>query len=272
MAEVHGRPVRHLQLPDPLAEALRWSLAVLAWLIVMAVGSSTAVALSPSGLGSSHTAAASLVSAREGALFSGSITSTSHYCSASVVDSPGGDVIITAAHCLPSSPGSTVFVPGYRNGQAPYGVWPVLQTVESTNWTANTDPDYDVAFGVLGPLHGQEIEQVVGANQLGVNLGTNQVVTLTGYPDGAGAPITCSNNIAMFGSTQMRIACASYTDGTSGSPWVIPGSLGRTHNEGTVLGVIGGFEQGGYTPNVSYSVYFDNSVSQLYQQAIAMVR
>ncbi|WP_225446898.1 serine protease [Streptacidiphilus sp. PB12-B1b] len=252
--------------PAAWAATARWTLTVLAWLIVMSVGSSTAVALDPVGLGSSGTAAASPATARIGALFGAGIGS-GHYCTASVVDSPAGDLIVTAAHCLSGDPSGTVFVPGYRNGSAPYGVWKVLRAVENANWTANTDPDYDVAFAVLAPLHGKAIQQVVGGNRLGVNQSPSQMVTLTGYPDSASAPITCDNYTAPYGSTQMHITCASYTDGTSGSPWVIPGA----HGSGTVLGVIGGFEQGGYTPDVSYSVYFDDSVGSLYQQAVTLV-
>ena len=155
-----GDGVRILRLSDPWASPARWVLAVLAWLVVMSVGSSTAVALNPAGLGRSWTVSATTVTARIGALFSGSV-SGGHYCTASVVDSPGGDVIITAAHCLAASPGSTVFIPGYRNGREPYGVWPVLHTIEDPNWTSNTDPDYDVAFAVLGSevIYGQGWER-----------------------------------------------------------------------------------------------------------------
>jgi hypothetical protein len=43
-----------------------------------------------------------------------------HFCSASVVDSPAGNLVITAAHCLAGrTPGGFVFVPGYRDGRAP---------------------------------------------------------------------------------------------------------------------------------------------------------
>ena len=259
--------VRVLRPPTAWATAARWGLAVLAWLIVMSVGNSTAVALGSVGLGSSWTATPTTATMRVGALFTGG-GSGGHYCTASVVDSPGGDLIITAAHCLSGNPAGTVFVPGYRNGKEPFGAWTVLRTVENPNWTADTDPDYDVAFAVLAPLHGKEIQQVVGGNTLGVNQSPSQVVTVTGYPDGANAPITCNNYSAFYGSTQMHITCANYTDGTSGSPWVIPGK----HGTSTVLGVIGGFEQGGYTADVSYSVYFDAGVGSLYQQAVTMVR
>jgi hypothetical protein len=40
-------------------------------------------------------------------------------------------------------------------------------------------------------------------------------------------------------------------------------------NLGTVVGVIGGFETGGDTPSVSYSIYFDDSVASLLATAEA---
>jgi hypothetical protein len=42
-------------------------------------------------------------------------------------------------------------------------------------------------------------------------------------------------------------------------------SVSRT---GTIVGVIGGYEEGGDTPSVSYSVRFGAPVQSLYQQAI----
>ncbi|WP_370087818.1 serine protease [Streptacidiphilus sp. MAP12-16] len=263
--------MRVLQPRASVAETTRWIVATLAWLMVMATGSATVAAADTHGLGNSRTAEQSRVNARIGALFSSAGTAA-HYCSASVVDSPVGDMIISAAHCLSTTPGGTVFVPGYRNGSEPYGAWQVAHVIEDPRWTADTDPDHDVAFAVLEPLNGEEIEQVVGANTLAVNRTVTTPVTITGYPQSSDEPITCSNDIARYSSTQWRIACTNYTDGTSGSPWVVAGHGGSTHDEGQVLGVIGGFEQGGYTPDVSYSIYFDDDVAALYRQAVTAVR
>ena len=59
-----------------------------------------------------------------GALFSTSAGKLSqHFCSASVINSPHGDLVITAAHCVTHTSGTVVFVPGYNNGTTPYGVW-----------------------------------------------------------------------------------------------------------------------------------------------------
>jgi hypothetical protein len=69
----------------------------------------------------------------------------------------------------------------------------------------------------------------------------------------------------MQSATQLAFDCDGYTGGTSGSPWVT-GFDPRTRT-GTIVGVIGGYQQGGDTPSVSYSAYFGSGVQQLYQQA-----
>src|ERR1700760_2910197 len=57
-----------------------------------------------------------------------------HYCSASVVDSPHGNVVLTAAHCVwNTNPAATPvwFLPNFHNGAADdtYGRWRVTKIV-----------------------------------------------------------------------------------------------------------------------------------------------
>src|SRR6202012_662765 len=57
---------------------------------------------------------------------------------------------------------------------------------------------------------------------------------------------------------------------TPGAPAAARGSHFSTRSHtGTIVGVIGGYEEGGNTPSVSYSVRFGAAVQSLYQQAIA---
>jgi hypothetical protein len=80
-------------------------------------------------------------------------------------------------------------------------------------------------------------------------------------------PITCLNWTSRQSATQLRFDCGGYTGGTSGSPWVTHfDSRSRT---GTIVGVIGGYQQGGDTPAVSYSAYLSTSIHLLYEQAIS---
>jgi hypothetical protein len=50
-----------------------------------------------------------------------------HFCSGTVINSPNGDLVITAAHCITGTSGPIDFVPGYDNGRAPYGSWTVTK-------------------------------------------------------------------------------------------------------------------------------------------------
>lgn len=208
---------------------------------------------------------------RVGALFEQD-ASGGHFCTASVVDSPAGDLLITAAHCLNSGNGggyktNIVFIPGYRDGTAPYGIWAPERLLVAPQWAASADPDLDVGFVILQPHDGENIEQLLGANQLGFDAGYQDLVRVTGYPNSADAPITCVNWTSEQSATQLRFNCGGYTVGTSGSPWVT--SFDPKSRTGTVVGVIGGYQEGGDTPSVSYSVYFGSAVKQLYQEAVA---
>jgi len=208
---------------------------------------------------------------RVGALFEHSDTGN-HFCTASVVDSPGQDLLITAAHCIygGSSNGyhsDIVFIPDYRDGQEPYGVWTVSRLLVPPQWIASADPDYDFGFVVLQPHAGTNIEQILGANKLGVDTGYQYLVHVTGYPNSANAPISCINWTTEQSATQLRFECGGYTGGTSGSPWVT--HFSAKSRTGTIIGVIGGYEEGGDTPSVSYSVRFGEAVQGLYAQATA---
>ena len=66
-------------------------------------------------------------------------------------------------------------------------------------------------------------------------------------------------------ASQLRFDCGGFTGGTSGSPWVTHFNL-RTRN-GTIVGVIGGYQEGGDTAAISYSSYLGAAVQRLYRQA-----
>ncbi|MEV7772326.1 hypothetical protein [Kitasatospora sp. NPDC086791] len=192
-----------------------------------------------------------------------------HFCTASVVDSAGLNLIVTAAHCVwdpkLGQRGDLVFVPGYRDGDTPSGVWPLLAVTVDDGWKDHADPDMDVAFAVVQAQNGQQVQQVLGANRLGVNLGYRIPVKVTGYPGTSEVPITCSNTTSEQSPTQLRIDCPDYTGGTSGSPWVT--DFDPDTRTGTVVGVIGGYQEGGDTPDTSYSSYFGDRVQALYDRA-----
>ncbi len=206
---------------------------------------------------------------RVGALFSHS-AGGDHFCTASVVSSRGRNMLITAAHCVHGGKGKSyrrdiVFVPGYRDGVAPHGIWTPLTMLVARGWARSSDPALDVAFIALRPLHGAHIENVLGANRLAINQGFHRLVRVTGYPADGAQAITCINGISRQSRYQMRFACKGYAPGTSGGPWVT--RFDPVTRTGRVIGVIGGYERGGDTPDVSYSPYFDDNVERLYDAA-----
>ncbi|MGW3044127.1 trypsin-like serine peptidase [Kitasatospora sp. NPDC001159] len=192
-----------------------------------------------------------------------------HFCTASVVDSAGLNLIVTAAHCVwdpkLGQRSDLVFAPGYRSGDTPSGVWPLLSVTVDDRWKDKADPDMDVAFAVVQAQNGRQVQQVLGANKLGANRGYQLPVRVTGYPGSSDVPITCANTTSEQSPTQLRIDCPDYTGGTSGSPWVT--DFDPSTRTGTVVGVIGGYQEGGNSPDTSYSSYFGDRVQALYDRA-----
>ncbi|MFJ4516894.1 trypsin-like serine peptidase [Streptomyces sp. NPDC088816] len=216
----------------------------------------------PEPLGVTAVASRTPQSARVGALFgadkAGDLAGN-HFCTASVVHSPQRDLVVTAAHCL-SGDSDLVFVPGYRDGRAPYGVWTVKRRFLPDGWTAHQDEDSDMAFAVIAPQDGKGVEDAVGANRLLTGAATGATaVTLTGYPDSREVPISCTNRPRAHSGTQQRIDCPEFTGGTSGSPWI--------NGDQEVVGVLGGHEAGGSTADTSYSVVLGAAAAQLYKDA-----
>jgi len=199
-----------------------------------------------------------------------------HFCTASVVDSPSGDLIATAAHCLEdpangsTTPASFVFVPGYHDGKEPYGEWTPVKVMIDPHWTANADPDYDIAFAVVQETGHPKarLSDLVGSEAISFNTKLPVVASGIGYPASGDQPIACLNTLKSFQPTQSEFDCSGFADGSSGGPLltaVAPGT-GR----GYLVGVIGGYEEGGLTPEVSYAATFTDSVESLYQRAAAV--
>lgn len=190
-----------------------------------------------------------------------------HFCSASVVHSPHGDLAVTAAHCLTGVDGQVAFVPGYSNGKKPYGTWTVTAVYTDQAWQSSQSADDDVAFLRLAPsVGGAAVERVTGAETLGIGAKVPALVRVIGYPDSGDQPISCVNYAKSFSDSQLEFDCAAYEDGTSGGP-LLTGMTASGH--GTVIGVIGGYEQGGNTSDVSYAAVFGSQVAALYQTAVA---
>ena len=66
---------------------------------------------------------------------------------------------------------------------------------------------------------------------------------------------------------QLEFDCDGYSDGTSGGPFL--SEVDQATGQGLVIGVIGGYQQGGDTPDVSYSPVLGTNAAALYRKAVS---
>ncbi|MCX5049913.1 MULTISPECIES: FG-GAP-like repeat-containing protein [unclassified Streptomyces] len=206
------------------------------------------------------------------------------FCSASVVDSPQGNVILTAAHCSGGSKG--MFVPRYdgaATNPAPYGRFAVQRWIRDARWyqadghpTRDAYSDFDYAFArVADNKRGQNVQKAVGAAlKLGkVNGQYKQNVTVIGYPGShnpKNRPFICAGvgTRQLPGYHQMRMDCGGFYGGTSGSPWIT--GLNERTGSGTVIGNLGGYFGGGLENNsdrISFAATYDQRAFEIYDAA-----
>ncbi|MFJ8432411.1 trypsin-like serine peptidase [Kitasatospora sp. NPDC094019] len=215
-------------------------------------------------LGTTATAAVTPEAATVGALFTGAVRAGDHFCTASVLHSTTGNLLLTAAHCL-DDPGGVTFAPGYRDGRAPYGTWRVTAVHTTTGWSHGGDQDEDFAILETAPDdRGRRVEDVVGGNTLGTDEPFGTAVRLYGYPAGGEQPLLCTNTTGRQSAYQRVVDCPGYPGGTSGGPWISTAT-------GHVVGAIGGYQQGGDTDDTSYSALFDHTIAGLYAETVAAV-
>jgi hypothetical protein len=197
--------------------------------------------------------------ARIGALFLGA--GDLHTCTAGVLDSADGDLILTAAHCVAEGV-DTTFVPGFKDSADPAAVWRVDTIYLDPRWVRNQDPLADFAILRVSRDGGGSVEAEAGG---GLAIGTapkpGTVVNVTGYGLGVGGgPIGCESTTESAPGGFPSLPCGGLVDGTSGAPWT---------TGPTVTGLVGGLDGGGCDENVSYSPPFDGGVGALLARAEA---
>jgi len=206
----------------------------------------------------SRTAAAPVPpDSKVGALFLGA--GDLHTCTAGVLDAKGGDLILTAAHCVAEDV-DTTFVAGFADTADPGDIWRVDAIYLDPRWVQNQDPLADFAILRVARDGGGTVETEAGG---GLTIGTapkpGTEVTVTGYGLGVGGgPIGCKGETESAPEGFPSLPCGGLIGGTSGSPWTI-GS--------TVTGLVGGLDGGGCDENVSYSRPFDDTVVALMARA-----
>jgi hypothetical protein len=198
-------------------------------------------------------------------------------CSGTAVHSGNQSVVFTAAHCVNSGgrygrwfPGEWVFVPAYRYGQRPFGVFPARWLDTTKQWRRSGSENFDVAAAVVGPNnHGELLGEAVGGAGIAWNLKARQTFDVHGYPaeepfDGEtqricrGVPFIGHDPRSFLfpGPLNLAVPC-EVTGGASGGGWTI---AGNTLNGVTNYGY---FDEA--TPD--YGAYFGKEVARLYGRA-----
>ncbi|WUD71320.1 peptidase [Streptomyces sp. NBC_00510] len=126
-------------------------------------------------------------------------------CTATVVESANGSTVVTAGHCVNNTDligednqwtRNVLFVPGYRDGRAPYGRFTGRLGVVAPTWLENDQQHgevygaYDQAFVVLDTdARGRTVQAAVGAAQrIGFDRPGDRRVHQFGYPRAASDP------------------------------------------------------------------------------------
>lgn len=154
-----------------------------------------------------------------------------HACTASVVDTPAGDEIATAAHCLVdratgSATTLATFIPGAQGATAPRGIWPVRVAAVSSSWTTTGRASDDAGFARVSGPAGEVLAAQVGAAEpvFGSTLvpATGQAPSLAilGYPAAGSASAAleaCEGRPQHDAGGQTSLPC-ELGKGAAGSP------------------------------------------------------
>ncbi|WP_407640496.1 trypsin-like serine peptidase [Actinokineospora iranica] len=196
-------------------------------------------------------------------------------CSGNAVTSANRSVVITAGHCVKHQGNwhtNWVFVPGYRDGAAPFGQWPAKKTLTVPQWENSSDMNFDIGAAVVDQVDGKSLTDVVGGQGIAFNQPKNQDMYAFGYPAVPSPPyngeklIYCSGKTStdFFITRDHKITCGM-KNGASGGPWFLK------FDESTGLGVQASVNSFGYVflPNALFGPYFGKEAQTLYDTAQA---
>jgi len=193
------------------------------------------------------------------------------------------NVVLTAGHCVIDPETGTrtnselIFIPGYRNGTAPYGVWHAESFTPTETWKKTAKAGFspneggDLAFVSLYPSDGESVEKAVGSLGIAFDGICNQVYTQFGYPAEApyGGQLLYSHTAAYVGPdtnaaftpVPMKIA-SDFTRGASGGPWAVGIGSGAAPTVRSLTAY--GYES---QPGFLYGPYFGEGARKAYEVA-----
>jgi hypothetical protein len=192
-------------------------------------------------------------------------------CSGDAVTSDNKSTVITAGHCVKLEGAwhtNWVFVPGYDDGDRPYGTWTARLTLTTPQWDAGEDLSYDVGAAVVNTLDGRPLVDVAGGQGIAFNQARRQRMHAFGYPAEPpydGTTLTyCSGptiNDPLL-STGIGMGC-TMTGGSSGGPWFL------NFDEASGTGIQNSVNSFKYTflPTHMFGPYFGADAQNLYGTA-----
>ena len=209
----------------------------------------------------------------EGRIFFTGSDGYDYSCSGTAVASANESTVWTAGHCVHDGAGTQyhsnwIFIPGYDNGDAPYGVW-TAEWLSTTNaWANYSSFKYDVGAAVVGTNDGQTLGDTVGMEGIAFNQNARQNWTSLGYPaagrfDGE-TLFACNSDLIgrhnpdyFKGKRTLYIDC-NMTGGSSGGGWFFTSSDGyRYLNSVNSYGLMG-------HPNLMFGPYMGRAALTLY--------
>ncbi|MEZ0163873.1 serine protease [Kineococcus sp. LSe6-4] len=199
-------------------------------------------------------------------------------CTASSVDSPKGNVIVTAGHCVTENgldSQNVIFVPGLTGTGEPLGRFPVGQTFTTSQWRTGDQQSaaalsFDVGFAVVPPREGKSLKDTVGANAIAFDAPLART-TVLGYP---GRSRTADGFTLQYctgteftdngpGATGDVATLCDLGGGSSGGPWLHDADPAT--GTGTVTSVVSfSYDD---NPSVLYGPRFGAVVRDVYTRA-----
>ena len=199
-------------------------------------------------------------------------------CSGTIVRSGSHTTVLTAGHCVDDSQfgggfaTNWTFVPGYHNGQAPFGTWPASRLATTAAWSGGADVREDLGIGVVQrDGEGRGIQDVLGARPIQFEAARAQQFTAFGYPaeatlfepsfDGqrlyrCDPGVVGTDNPGGDGPPTLQIDC-DMSAGASGGGWV------------NATGAVNGITSYGYAGDFThlYGPYFGSEARAFFDRA-----
>lgn len=195
-----------------------------------------------------------------------------YVCSGNAVKSGNKSTVATAGHCLfvgADLPTQFIFVPGYNNGDDPYGAYTGESYHLPAGWKDSGNMAFDTGFAVVKPVGNLPLlSDAVDESDVTFNAPSGLTYQAFGYPadrpfdggslktcSGTGTPDTKNPQFNTQG-----IPC-DMTGGSSGGPWFIQTA------EGLVQASVNSY---GYNPHpVMYGPQWGPEIQAAYNEAAA---